>query len=58
MPQFQVGDVVQLKSGGLKMIVTDVGDFEGKPTVWCSWTYRKDQKRSNYPPEALKLAEE
>jgi len=53
--QFQVGDVVQLKSGGLKMTVTDVGDFEGKPTVWCSWTYRNDQNRSNYPPEALKL---
>ena len=58
MPQFQVGDSVQLTSGGQKMAVTDIGEFEGKPTVWVSWTYRGKQKRSNYPPDALKLAED
>ena len=54
---FQVGDVVQLKSGGLKMTVTEVGIFEGKDTVWCSYTYRAKQERTNYSPEALKLAD-
>jgi uncharacterized protein YodC (DUF2158 family) len=53
---FKVGDVVQLKSGGLKMTVTDVGIFEGVDTVWCSWTDGKKQKRSNFPPDALKSA--
>jgi uncharacterized protein YodC (DUF2158 family) len=55
--EFKVGDVVQLKSGGLRMTVTDVAVFEAKPTVCCSWTYRGKQQRGNYPPEALKLAE-
>jgi len=49
---------VQLKSGGLKMTVTDIADFEGKPTVWCAWTYRKKQQRNNYPAETLMLAEQ
>ena len=55
--EFKVGDTVQLQSGGKEMTVTDVGIFEGKPTIWCAWMYRGNQKRSNYPPEALKLTE-
>lgn len=40
MPDFNKGDVVQLKSGGPKMVVSDIGDYT--PTgpedgVFCVW---------------------
>jgi len=55
--EFKVGQQVQLNSGGTVMTVTDVGEFEGQPTIWVSYTYRGKQKRSNYPPESLKPAD-
>lgn len=40
--EFQKGDVVQLKSGGPRMTVSDVGDYSGfgmgpKDGVKCVW---------------------
>lgn len=56
--EFKVGDRVQLKSGGTVMTVTEIGEFEGRPTVWMSYTYRGKLKRTNQPPEALQHAED
>ena len=54
--QFKLGDVVQLKSGGPKMTVTEVGnDISQKPRVWCEWFNEKNQKISDdFTPESLK----
>jgi uncharacterized protein YodC (DUF2158 family) len=54
---FKAGDIVQLKSGGPKMTVTQAGeDSTGALTVWCSWFEGKMQKGGTFPPEALKRA--
>ena len=36
MAKFQVGDLVILKSGSMRMCVEDVGDDETVQTVWCN----------------------
>ena len=36
MAKFQVGDLVVLKSGSMRMCVEDVGDDETVHTVWCN----------------------
>lgn len=38
--KFEVGDIVQLKSGGPKMTVASIGpqsSLGGKDYVWCKW---------------------
>jgi uncharacterized protein YodC (DUF2158 family) len=58
----KAGDVVQLKSGGPEMTVTQAGkDSTGALTVWCSCFdgrrfEGKIQKGATFPPEALKRA--
>lgn len=55
--QFQLGDVVQLKSGGPPMTVTYVNE---KGRVSCAWFNRVEggiawePKHETFPPEALK----
>lgn len=41
---FNVGDVVQLKSGGPLMTVTEVEDT----TVWCVWFDKTEQKGGSF----------
>ena len=36
MAKFEVGDLVVLKSGSMRMCVEDVGDDETVHTVWCN----------------------
>jgi uncharacterized protein YodC (DUF2158 family) len=55
--QFKAGDVVQLKSGGPKMTVTEIELFNGKPVVYCSWFVGTKQEKSDFTPEALKFPE-
>ena len=55
--QFKVGDVVQLKSGGPKMTVTQVGNHElYGPTVWCVWFVGTKQEKGTFPPGSLQTA--
>src|SRR5690606_5709936 len=49
--RFKVGDVVQLKSGGPKMTVTDVD--EGKPYVGCTWFAKALKEQATFPVDAL-----
>jgi len=50
--QFEVGDVVQLKSGGPRMTVVGAD----KPTpdeVHCAWFAKERMERAAFPPDAL-----
>lgn len=55
--KFEIGDTVQLKSGGPKMSVTNVGTHRvtKKPTVICAWFVNDKVEKSDFPPEALQL---
>lgn len=52
--QFQVGDVVELKSGGPNMTVTGTAPLNGKPHVFVAWFLNGEPKAFHFPPEALK----
>ncbi|MCL4481148.1 MAG: DUF2158 domain-containing protein [Bacteroidetes bacterium] len=59
MKNFKIGDVVQLKSGGPKMTISqeDVnshGHFSGK--IICEWFYDGDVKWHSFYEEELTLA--
>ena len=52
---WNVGDVVELKSGGPEMTVETVGkDAGGKDMIWCAWFNGTDKKSGCFPPEAVK----
>jgi uncharacterized protein YodC (DUF2158 family) len=51
---FEVGDVVQAKSGGPKMTVYEVGeDMHGKNNVWCFWFDGTKKITGDFPPKTL-----
>jgi uncharacterized protein YodC (DUF2158 family) len=56
---FKPGDVVQLKSGGPKMTVTQAeDDVVGTPTVWVAWFDQKGEpKEGAYPETAVQSVE-
>jgi uncharacterized protein YodC (DUF2158 family) len=57
--EFQIGDVVQLKSGGPLMTVNEVGENYGVPTVFCAWFDSKEnEKSSGFRPELLRKVSE
>ena len=51
---FKVGDTVQLKSGGPRMTVVNIGTHGGKPGVQCNWFEKTEVKGEVFPLEALK----
>jgi uncharacterized protein YodC (DUF2158 family) len=51
---FNVGDTVQLKSGGPDMTVTRIGTAGGEPMVWCAWFEGTKDAYALFPPHALK----
>lgn len=57
--QFKTGDVVQLKSGGPKMTVSQAGKaaMTGKLSVWCDWFDGTKKMEGTFPPESLKRIE-
>lgn len=57
--QFEIGDVVRLKSGGPTMTVTQVGQkaMTGQQAVWCVWFDVKGQQSGDFPPGALEKDE-
>jgi len=55
--QIQPGDVVQLKSGGPKMTVSEVGpDGAGQIRAWCQWFEGTKAHADSFPVTSLKLA--
>ena len=55
---FNVGDTVQLKSGGPDMTVTRIGVAGGEPLVWCAWFEGTKDAYGLFPPAALKASPE
>lgn len=54
MTDIAKGDVVQLKSGGPKMTVTQVGkDALGVMSVSCAWFDKTEAKRATFPIESV-----
>lgn len=49
-----VGDVVQLKSGGPSMTVSDVNTGALGDKVACEWFDGSKRMRENFSPDALK----
>jgi uncharacterized protein YodC (DUF2158 family) len=54
MPQFRVGDVVQLKSGGPDMTVSHILP---SGNMFCVWFDGSEKREETFPPEGLHLAE-
>ena len=63
MSQFKAGDVVELKSGGPRMTVTELADFSAgmgtgpKDGVKCEWFDTKHQRLTDvFDARSLKLS--
>lgn len=58
--EFQLGDVVRLKSGGPRMTVENLGDRLGDEVVCCVWFEKVGNKqivkRDAFPPITLEMA--
>lgn len=51
---FNIGDVVQLKSGGPKMTITSMSaNSKGEPTAWCEWFVGSDPKANIFNAAGL-----
>jgi uncharacterized protein YodC (DUF2158 family) len=51
---FKVGDTVRLKSGGPLMTIESIAPYPGGGLrAFCVWFEKNEQKRGNFPPEAL-----
>jgi len=54
MSDFQLGDVVVLKSGGPKMTIEQTGeDTFGRAAVWCDWFDGTKKISNTFPPTSL-----
>ena len=52
MNEFKKGDVVQLKSGGEKMTIKNIG-FPHDDQIQCQWFSGKEIKIENFHPTML-----
>lgn len=50
---FNIGDVVRLKSGGPLMTVTDLTHFNGVTTATCTWFVDNKPEIGHFPFSAL-----
>lgn len=63
MPEgIEVGDIVELKSGGPDMTVNSIGhtgmSSQGPLSAWCSWFVAKtEEKKGVFPLTSLKKKE-
>jgi uncharacterized protein YodC (DUF2158 family) len=51
--QIQVGDTVELKSGGPTMTVDEIGNVDRIPKAWCSWFHDTEHKKGVFPLTSL-----
>jgi len=55
MADFQLGDVVHLKSGGPLMTITDIGDYgDGHTSARCTWFDKHKSEEKVFPLHSLK----
>jgi uncharacterized protein YodC (DUF2158 family) len=58
MAEFNEGDVVQLKSGGPKMTIYKVEEWDGKMRAHCDWFEGTQKQSGSFYFAVLKLVEE
>jgi uncharacterized protein YodC (DUF2158 family) len=53
---FEAGDIVQVKSGGPRMTVYDVGEaaMTKELLVWCEWFDGPNKKDGTFHPASLR----
>jgi uncharacterized protein YodC (DUF2158 family) len=61
--EFAVGDVVQLKSGGPKMTIAEIGDFgmgygDSETKARCLWFEGTKQREALFVPQTLSKVEQ
>lgn len=52
--EIKVGDVVELKSGGPEMTVSDIKFMNGKNLAWCEWFDGLKAQKGTFILETLK----
>lgn len=50
---FRIGDIVQSKVGGPKMIVIQVTGYQDEPDVWCAWSEQSQKHNNRFKPDDL-----
>lgn len=55
---FKEGDLVVLKSGGPKMVVSSIGTMYDDDVVRCEWFAGTKRESAPFNPATLKLAED
>jgi uncharacterized protein YodC (DUF2158 family) len=55
---FNIGDTVQLRSGGPNMTITRIGMAGGEPMLWCAWFEGTKDTYALFPPDALRAPSE
>lgn len=58
MADFNPGDVVQLKSGGPKMTISKLFEFQGHMEAGCDWFEGTKQQSGSFPVTSLKHFDE
>jgi uncharacterized protein YodC (DUF2158 family) len=56
--EFKPGDVVQMKSGGPKMTVFQIGEQYGETKVFCTWLDGSKKHEEAFYPAVLKTVGE
>lgn len=51
----RIGDIVQPKFGGPKMIVIQVSDIPDERDVWCAWTEQSQKHNTRFKPDDLEV---
>ena len=57
MAEIKLGDIVELKSGGPKMTVSQIGKIRDVPSAWCDWFETTKKQTGAFPLHSLKLVE-
>jgi uncharacterized protein YodC (DUF2158 family) len=55
--EIRAGDIVQLKSGGPKMFVSEIKLRNGVMTAWCDWFEGTTKKAGSFPISSLMHAD-
>ncbi len=56
--QFKSGDVVQLKSGGPKMTIAKLHEWQGQMEANCDWFEGTKMQSGSFPLSSLKFPEQ
>ncbi len=56
--QFQIGDIVQLKSGGPRMTVKDTSKFTTDADVYCQWFAGSKLESGHFHPSTIVRVDE